>query len=147
MWQYMEMGKGMWRWNPFCIVALLSSIELQIRKALQNHPQTMNEFYFIEICWTKRHKITTYRNLFVKIEHLYILSVWVALQTVLWCGENYYGWRMYQRIHHCTILMVPEKHQTSNMRTRAEDCCVNAMASDRTSWWRHSSSSCWRSTI
>lgn len=77
--QYIEMGRGMWRRNPFCIVVLLSSIELQNRKALQNHPQTMNEFHFIEICWIKRHKITTYQNLFVQMEHLYILSVWVAL--------------------------------------------------------------------
>lgn len=31
--QYIEMGRGMWRRNPFCIVVLLSSIELQNRKA------------------------------------------------------------------------------------------------------------------
>lgn len=42
----MEMERGLGRWNAFCIVVLLSSIELQNRKALQYNFQILNEILF-----------------------------------------------------------------------------------------------------
>lgn len=39
-------GTGMGRWNAFCNVVLLSSIELQNRKALQYNSPILNEILF-----------------------------------------------------------------------------------------------------